>query len=79
MEPKEPKAHVPLTKSLCHFEIESLLDIGHQELNGDYSKTFILQTADRKHQDLKYISLDMKVTLQMRKFSDIVERFLIVD
>ncbi|XP_063489491.1 M-phase inducer phosphatase 2 isoform X8 [Symphalangus syndactylus] len=55
-EAEEPKARVLRSKSLCHDEIENLLDSDHRELIGDYSKAFLLQTVDGKHQDLKYIS-----------------------
>ncbi|KAK2503280.1 hypothetical protein MC885_019486 [Smutsia gigantea] len=97
-EAEEPKARVLRSKSLCHDEIENILDSDHRELIGDYSKAFLLQTVDGKHQDLKYISpetvlgdeplsghiwdcgLPVKmVALLTGKFSNIVERFVIVD
>ncbi|XP_004698228.1 M-phase inducer phosphatase 2 isoform X1 [Echinops telfairi] len=78
-EPEEPKARVLRSKSLCHDEIENILDSDHRELIGDYSKAFLLQTVDGKHQDLKYISPETMVALLMGKFSNIVERFVIVD
>ncbi|XP_037668032.1 M-phase inducer phosphatase 2 isoform X2 [Choloepus didactylus] len=78
-EPQEPKARVLRSKSLCHDEIESILDSDHRELIGDYSKAFLLQTVDGKHQDLKYISPETVVALLMGKFSNIVEKFVIVD
>uniref|UniRef100_A0A2K5CXZ9 M-phase inducer phosphatase n=1 Tax=Aotus nancymaae TaxID=37293 RepID=A0A2K5CXZ9_AOTNA len=78
-EPEEPKARVLRSKSLCHDEIENLLDSDHRELIGDYSKAFLLQTVDGKHQDLKYISPETMVALLMGKFSNIVEKFVIVD
>ncbi|XP_070341732.1 M-phase inducer phosphatase 2 isoform X4 [Equus asinus] len=78
-EAEEPKARVLRSKSLCHDEIENILDSDHRELIGDYSKAFLLQTVDGKHQDLKYISPETMVALLMGKFSNIVERFLIVD
>ena len=55
-EAEEPKARILRSKSLCHDEIENILDSDHRELIGDYSKAFLLQTVDGKHQDLKYIS-----------------------
>nr|XP_040130053.1 M-phase inducer phosphatase 2 isoform X2 [Ictidomys tridecemlineatus] len=55
-QPEEPKARVLRSKSLCHDEIENILDSDHRGLIGDYSKAFLLQTVDGKHQDLKYIS-----------------------
>ncbi|XP_003788091.1 M-phase inducer phosphatase 2 isoform X2 [Otolemur garnettii] len=76
---EEPKARVLRSKSLCHDEIESILDSDHRELIGDYSKAFLLQTVDGKHQDLKYISPETMVALLMGKFSNIVEKFVIVD
>ncbi|XP_008139266.2 M-phase inducer phosphatase 2 isoform X2 [Eptesicus fuscus] len=78
-EAEEPKARVLRSKSLCHDEIENILDSDHRELIGDYSKAFLLQTVDGKHQDLKYISPETMVALLMGKFSNIVERFVIVD
>ncbi|XP_037003702.2 M-phase inducer phosphatase 2 isoform X2 [Artibeus jamaicensis] len=78
-EAEEPKARVLRSKSLCHDEIENILDSDHRELIGDYSKAFLLQTVDGKHQDLKYISPETMVALLMGKFSNIVEKFVIVD
>lgn len=77
-QPEEPKARVFRSKSLCH-EIESILDSDHRGLIGDYSKAFLLQTVDGKHQDLKYISTETMVALLTGKFSNIVEKFVIVD
>ncbi|XP_030894166.1 M-phase inducer phosphatase 2 isoform X2 [Leptonychotes weddellii] len=76
---EEPKARVLRSKSLCHEEIETILDSDHRELIGDYSKAFLLQTVDGKHQDLKYISPETMAALLAGKFSNIVERFVIVD
>uniref|UniRef100_A0A2I3REQ1 M-phase inducer phosphatase n=1 Tax=Pan troglodytes TaxID=9598 RepID=A0A2I3REQ1_PANTR len=78
-EAEEPKARVLRSKSLCHDEIENLLDSDHRELIGDYSKAFLLQTVDGKHQDLKYISPETMVALLTGKFSNIVDKFVIVD
>ncbi|XP_048204827.1 M-phase inducer phosphatase 2 isoform X2 [Perognathus longimembris pacificus] len=78
-QPEEPKARVLRSKSLCHDEIESILDSDHRGLIGDYSKAFLLQTVDGKHQDLKYISPETMVALLMGKFSNIVEKFVVVD
>ncbi|KAM5219870.1 M-phase inducer phosphatase 2 isoform 2-T2 [Hipposideros larvatus] len=79
LEAEEPKARILRSKSLCHDEIENILDSDHRELIGDYSKAFLLQTVDGKHQDLKYISPETMVALLMGKFSNIVEKFVIVD
>uniref|UniRef100_M3YBD6 M-phase inducer phosphatase n=1 Tax=Mustela putorius furo TaxID=9669 RepID=M3YBD6_MUSPF len=76
---EEQKARVLRSKSLCHDEIETILDSDHRELIGDYSKAFLLQTVDGKHQDLKYISPETMAALLVGKFSNIVERFVIVD
>ncbi|KAG3262900.1 cell division cycle 25B, transcript variant X3 [Ictidomys tridecemlineatus] len=78
-QPEEPKARVLRSKSLCHDEIENILDSDHRGLIGDYSKAFLLQTVDGKHQDLKYISPETMVALLTGKFSNIVEKFVIVD
>ncbi|XP_055288224.1 M-phase inducer phosphatase 2 isoform X3 [Moschus berezovskii] len=78
-EAEEPKARILRSKSLCHDEIENILDSDHRELIGDYSKAFLLQTVDGKHQDLKYISPETVVALLTGKFSHIVEKFVIVD
>ncbi|XP_023574382.1 M-phase inducer phosphatase 2 isoform X3 [Octodon degus] len=78
-QPEEPRARVLRSKSLCHDEIESILDSDHRGLIGDYSKAFLLQTVDGRHQDLKYISPETVVALLMGKFSNIVEKFVIVD
>ncbi|KAM6163095.1 M-phase inducer phosphatase 2 isoform 2-T2 [Rhynchocyon petersi] len=78
-EPEEPKARVLRSKSLCHDEIKNILDSDQRELIGDYSKAFLLQTVDGKHQDLKYISPETMVALLTGKFSNIVEKFVIVD
>nr|BAE34078.1 unnamed protein product [Mus musculus] len=75
---EEPKARVFRSKSLCH-EIENILDSDHRGLIGDYSKAFLLQTVDGIHQDLKYISPETMVALLTGKFSNIVEKFVIVD
>uniref|UniRef100_A0A452E3Q6 M-phase inducer phosphatase n=1 Tax=Capra hircus TaxID=9925 RepID=A0A452E3Q6_CAPHI len=75
----EPKVRILRSKSLCHDEIESILDNDHRELIGDYSKAFLLQTVDGKHQDLKYISPETVVALLTGKFSHTVEKFVTVD
>ncbi|KAG3264573.1 CDC25B-like, partial [Ictidomys tridecemlineatus] len=78
-QPEKPKALVLRSKSLCHDEIENILDSDHRGLIRDYSKAFLLQTVDGKHQDLKYISPETMVALLTGKFSNIVEKFVIVD
>ncbi|NXT93321.1 MPIP2 phosphatase, partial [Anhinga rufa] len=44
---------------LAAEEIENLLANDHRELIGDFSKAYLLQTVEGKHQDLKYISPEM--------------------
>uniref|UniRef100_A0A2I3G958 protein-tyrosine-phosphatase n=1 Tax=Nomascus leucogenys TaxID=61853 RepID=A0A2I3G958_NOMLE len=78
-EAEETKARILCSKSLCHDEIQNLLDSDHRELIGDYSKAFLLQTVDGKHQDVKYISPETMVALLTGKFSNIVDKFVIVD
>lgn len=78
-QPEEPKARVLRSKSLCDGEIESILDSDHRGLIGDYSKAFLLQTVDGKHQDLKYIAPETMAALLTGQFSNIVEKFVIVD
>ncbi|NXW64753.1 MPIP2 phosphatase, partial [Eurystomus gularis] len=48
-----------IMESFCHEEIENLLANDHRELIGDFSKAYLLQTVEGKHQDLKYISPEM--------------------
>ncbi|KAM9663304.1 M-phase inducer phosphatase 2 isoform 2-T2 [Morphnus guianensis] len=55
----EPKPWLLRSRSFCREEIENLLANDHRELIGDYSKAYLLQTVEGKHQDLKYISPEM--------------------
>ncbi|XP_069653696.1 M-phase inducer phosphatase 2 isoform X3 [Haliaeetus albicilla] len=55
----EPKPWLLRSRSFCHEEIENLLANDHRELIGDFSKAYLLQTVEGKHQDLKYISPEM--------------------
>ncbi|NXJ96847.1 MPIP2 phosphatase, partial [Corythaixoides concolor] len=65
--------------SLCHEEIENLLDRDDQDLIGDFSKAHLLQTVQGKHQDLKYISPEMMVAVLTGQFSSLIESCVIVD
>uniref|UniRef100_A0A8C0FXI9 protein-tyrosine-phosphatase n=1 Tax=Bubo bubo TaxID=30461 RepID=A0A8C0FXI9_BUBBB len=56
-EPKTPR--LLRSRSFCQEEIENLLANDHRELIGDFSKAYLLQTVEGKHQDLKYISPEM--------------------
>ncbi|XP_044516324.1 M-phase inducer phosphatase 2 [Gracilinanus agilis] len=76
---EEPKPRLLRSKSLCHDEIETILDNDPRELIGDYSKAFLLQTIDGRHQDLKYISAETMVAVLTGKFSNIVEKCVILD
>ncbi|NXX63190.1 MPIP2 phosphatase, partial [Scopus umbretta] len=65
--------------SFCHEEIENLLANDHRELIGDFSKAYLLQTVEGKHQDLKYISPEMMVAVLTGQFSSLIESCVIVD
>ncbi|NWX10534.1 MPIP2 phosphatase, partial [Caloenas nicobarica] len=65
--------------SFCHQEIENLLANDHRELIGDFSKAYLLQTVEGKHQDLKYISPEMMVAVLTGQFSSLIESCVIVD
>ncbi|NXG72864.1 MPIP2 phosphatase, partial [Baryphthengus martii] len=65
--------------SFCHEEIKNLLDNDHRELIGDFSKAYLLQTVEGKHQDLKYISPEMMVAVLTGQFSSLIESCVIVD
>ncbi|XP_040446087.1 M-phase inducer phosphatase 2 isoform X1 [Falco naumanni] len=78
-EAAEPKARLLRSKSFCQEEIENLLANDHQELIGDFSKAYLLQTVEGKHQDLKYISPEMMVAVLTGQFSSLIESCVIVD
>ncbi|XP_009990690.1 PREDICTED: M-phase inducer phosphatase 2 [Tauraco erythrolophus] len=67
------------SKSFCHEDIENLLDNDDQDLIGDFSKAYLLQTVQGKHQDLKYISPEMMVAVLTGQFSSLIESCVIVD
>ncbi|XP_054028352.1 M-phase inducer phosphatase 2 [Dryobates pubescens] len=75
----EPKARLLRSRSYCHEEIENLLANDHRELIGDFSKAYVLQTVEGKHQDLKYISPEMMVAVLTGQFSSLIESCVIVD
>ncbi|KAM6360856.1 M-phase inducer phosphatase 2 isoform 2-T2 [Alca torda] len=75
----EPKAWLLRSRSFSHEEIENLLANDHQELIGDFSKAYLLQTVEGKHQDLKYISPEMMVAVLTGQFSSLIESCVIVD
>ncbi|NXL09592.1 MPIP2 phosphatase, partial [Mesembrinibis cayennensis] len=66
-------------RSFCLEEIENLLANDHRELIGDFSKAYLLQTVEGKHQDLKYISPEMMVAVLTGQFSSLIESCVIVD
>ncbi|XP_077157420.1 M-phase inducer phosphatase 2 [Paroedura picta] len=76
---EEPKPRLVRSKSCCPTEIEDILDSDHRELIGDFSKAYVLQTVEGKHQDLKYISPEMMVAVLNGQFSSLIESCMIVD
>ncbi|XP_054681406.1 M-phase inducer phosphatase 2 [Grus americana] len=76
---EEPKARLLRSRSFSHEEIENLLANDHRELIGDFSKAYLLQTVEGKHQDLKYISPEMMVAVLTGQFSSLIESCVIVD
>ncbi|XP_006031693.2 M-phase inducer phosphatase 2 isoform X1 [Alligator sinensis] len=76
---EEPKSRLLRSKSLCHNEIEEVLDSDHRELIGDFSKAYLLQTVEGKHQDLKYISPEMMVAVLNGQFNSLIDSCVIVD
>ncbi|NXX20854.1 MPIP2 phosphatase, partial [Podargus strigoides] len=60
-------------------EMEKLLADDNQELIGDYSKTYLLQTVEGKHQDLKYLSPKTMVAVLSGQFSNLINSCMIVD
>nr|XP_056711738.1 M-phase inducer phosphatase 2 [Euleptes europaea] len=76
---EEPKPRLVRSKSCCPSEIENILDNDHRELIGDFSKAYLLQTVEGKHQDLKYISPEMMVAVLNGQFSSLIESCVIVD
>ncbi|XP_037754363.1 M-phase inducer phosphatase 2 [Chelonia mydas] len=76
---EEPKARLLRSRSFCHDEIENILDNDHRELIGDFSKAYLLQTVEGKHQDLKYISPEMMVAVLNGQFNSLIENCVIVD
>ncbi|XP_064007318.1 M-phase inducer phosphatase 2 isoform X2 [Pogoniulus pusillus] len=78
-EAAEPRARLLRSRSYCQEEIENLLANDHRELIGDFSKAYVLQTVEGKHQDLKYISPEMMVAVLTGQFSSLIESCVIVD
>ncbi|NWX39640.1 MPIP2 phosphatase, partial [Steatornis caripensis] len=62
-----------------HEEIENLLADDRRELIGDFSKAYLLQTVEGKHQDLKYISPEMMAAVLTGQFSSLIESCVVVD
>ncbi|KAJ7326607.1 hypothetical protein JRQ81_016366 [Phrynocephalus forsythii] len=77
--PEEPKPRLVRSRSCCPSEIANILDNDHRELIGDFSKAYVLQTVEGKHQDLKYISPEMMVAVLNGQFSNLIENCVIVD
>ncbi|NWV49163.1 MPIP1 phosphatase, partial [Daphoenositta chrysoptera] len=60
-------------------EIESILDSDQRDLIGDFSKSYLFDTVDGKHQDLKYIDSEMMVSVLTGKFESFIKQFVIID
>ncbi|KAJ7417952.1 M-phase inducer phosphatase 1 [Pitangus sulphuratus] len=60
-------------------EIESILDSDQRDLIGDFSKSYLLDTVDGKHQDLKYIDSEMIVSVLTGKFESFIKQCVIMD
>ncbi|XP_062462311.1 M-phase inducer phosphatase 2 [Pezoporus occidentalis] len=75
----EPAARLLRSRSLCPQDLGALLGSDHRELIGDFSKAYLLQTVEGKHQDLKYISPAMMVAVLTGQFSGLIESCVIVD
>ncbi|NXQ62784.1 MPIP1 phosphatase, partial [Anthoscopus minutus] len=60
-------------------EIESILDSDQRDLIGDFSKSYLFDTVDGKHQDLKYIDSEMMVSVLTGKFESFIKQCVIID
>ncbi|NXF12612.1 MPIP1 phosphatase, partial [Smithornis capensis] len=60
-------------------EIESILDSDQRDLIGDFSKSYLFDTVDGKHQDLKYIDSEMIVSVLTGKFESSIKQCVIID
>ncbi|KAM3937286.1 M-phase inducer phosphatase 2-like [Leptodactylus fuscus] len=78
-EAAEPKMKLFRSKSLCVETVEKILDNDQRDLIGDSSKTYLLQTVEGQHQDLKYITPDMMNDVLEGKYKDHIDRCIIVD
>uniref|UniRef100_A0A8C5GFG0 M-phase inducer phosphatase n=1 Tax=Gouania willdenowi TaxID=441366 RepID=A0A8C5GFG0_GOUWI len=69
------------SKSFCQTDIERLLDSeeGSCSLIGDFTKPFVLPTVEGKHQDLKYITLEMMVAALSGQYDGLVDRVIVID
>uniref|UniRef100_A0A8C6Y0U5 protein-tyrosine-phosphatase n=1 Tax=Naja naja TaxID=35670 RepID=A0A8C6Y0U5_NAJNA len=77
--PEEPVPRLVRSRSCCPLEIANILDQDQRELIGDFSKAYVLQTVEGKHQDLKYISPEMMVAVLTGQFNSLIENCVIVD
>ncbi|NXO68985.1 MPIP1 phosphatase, partial [Phainopepla nitens] len=59
--------------------IESILDSDQRDLIGDFSKSYLFDTVDGKHQDLKYIDSEMIVSVLTGKFESSIKQCVIID
>ncbi|XP_007441267.1 M-phase inducer phosphatase 2 [Python bivittatus] len=76
---EEPKPRLVRSRSCCPSEIANILDNDQRELIGDFSKAYVLQTVEGKHQDLKYISPEIMVAVLNGQFNNLIENCVIVD
>ncbi|XP_029444022.1 M-phase inducer phosphatase 1 [Rhinatrema bivittatum] len=76
---EEKKQRMMRSKSFSHMEIESVLDSDQRDLIGDFSKVYLLQTVEGKHQDLKYITPEMMSVVLSGRFQHVIEHCVVID
>ncbi|NXX79763.1 MPIP1 phosphatase, partial [Urocolius indicus] len=69
----------PVMTQSSTAEIESILDSDQRDLIGDFSKGYLFNTVDGKHQDLKYIDSEMIVSVLTGKFASSINKCVIID
>ncbi|KFP84686.1 M-phase inducer phosphatase 1, partial [Acanthisitta chloris] len=60
-------------------DIENVLDSDRTDLIGDFSKSYLFDTVEGKHQDLKYIDAEMIVSVLTGKFENFIKQCVIID
>ncbi|XP_030052432.1 M-phase inducer phosphatase 1 [Microcaecilia unicolor] len=76
---EDAKQKLMRSKSFSHMEIESVLDGDQRDLIGDFSKTYLLQTVDGRHQDLKYITPEMMSEVLSGRYQNSIEHCVVID